>query len=1026
MRPHVLTIAAMGPYAHEVIVDFDELAHEGLFLIHGPTGSGKTSLLDALCFALYGEVPGDRGDRTLKSDHAPSDATPRVSLEFTAHGGRYLVIREPYHEAAKKRGTGTTTRNPTATLARLDAGHESTIATRPSEVKEEVRRLVGLTSTQFQQVILLPQGEFEAVLRGKPETREALLKTLFHTVGFEQLTDWLADQARDLRTRVAEERRRLAILADEARRRGADLSLPAPSGTGLDGEDDVNGDGAQPLFAATDTGVPDQSGLDRLAERAEQALQATDATLATADGDLLDSQATLDQLTSVTERWERRGRATVERECLQAAAAAIESSRGTLRRAEQADQIRPSLDEVATRAKAFRHAEAASHRELAHAEEARSSEDRAIGAVADLDLTALPPGPAVSAARHGIAVDLAGLEALRSTVEQATTARSAASGHRAEEARATQGVTAAAEELGALRTDVTTVGTEIAAAATARDRLDGLADAARSAMARAEAGARLAKVRPRLATAEAELLGCREAALTTRTSHLDLRVRYLDGIAAVLAGDLQPGSACQVCGSVEHPHPAEATADAVSPDEVDAAELAALAAQEAADARADVLADIRREEAAVLVAAGPTADDPATARAAAASAGRDHRAAADRARSLPDLLAHQGELEARAGQIESLLGAGTTAIETARVAAEHAESEVTAATTRLVAAIGADVDLLGAIDRLQELDAALAVLADRATVCDEARQALALAQERVTNDVAASPFSVEAEARAALLDSTARKALAAEIERHDRRFVTVLDTLGDPLLSDLPEERPDLEGCRARVVTAQQGKDRAVAHRSKVHGAHARIDQLAHEHRELLARLVPLESGAVLHEAVANRCAGKAAPKVSLQRWVLATYLEAICQHANRRLATITAGRYQLRVERDAAHGRAKAGLDLWVHDAHTGTERPVSTLSGGETFQASLALALGVADSVEARTGGVRLDALFVDEGFGSLDAESRQLAMDELDGLREGGRMVGLISHVGALRERIRVGIEVTPTDQGSTIRVGQIAAA
>lgn len=163
---------------------------------------------------------------------------------------------------------------------------------------------------------------------------------------------------------------------------------------------------------------------------------------------------------------------------------------------------------------------------------------------------------------------------------------------------------------------------------------------------------------------------------------------------------------------------------------------------------------------------------------------------------------------------------------------------------------------------------------------------------------------------------------------------------------------------------------------------------------------------------------------MALQRWVLGTYLQEVCRHANRRLATMTAGRYQLRVERTATRANAQAGLDLRVHDANTNQEREVSTLSGGETFQASLALALGVADSVEAHAGGVRLEVLFVDEGFGSLDPESLELALDELDGLRAGGRTVGLISHVGSLRERIRTGVEVTTGPGGSTVRVGEIA--
>ena len=177
---------------------------------------------------------------------------------------------------------------------------------------------------------------------------------------------------------------------------------------------------------------------------------------------------------------------------------------------------------------------------------------------------------------------------------------------------------------------------------------------------------------------------------------------------------------------------------------------------------------------------------------------------------------------------------------------------------------------------------------------------------------------------------------------------------------------------------------------------------------------------ASLLSAVADRCLGRSAPYISLQRWVLSTYLAEICRYANQRLELMTSGRYQLRLSDEGGRGGRNAGLGLRVLDAYTGEEREVSSLSGGETFQASLALALGVADTVQAHSGGVHLDALFIDEGFGSLDPDSLQLAMDELDRLRDGGRMIGVISHVGALKERIRAGIAISSSDRGSVARL------
>lgn len=456
------------------------------------------------------------------------------------------------------------------------------------------------------------------------------------------------------------------------------------------------------------------------------------------------------------------------------------------------------------------------------------------------------------------------------------------------------------------------------------------------------------------------------------------------------------------------------------------AEEASDAARAEADRCKEVVAELARLEAVEANAAGSAAADPEAAADHAANARHKWQVARELAASVAERQTTLARLSSRADELAALADAADVAAHQAEAGAEQLEATAVVLAQELAALLPPAIDPVAASQPLHALDAALVALAERAGSCDHARQAQEAAEARLAADLADSPFADVLQLRAALLTAAERRSLSARVEQHDLRWATVLDTLADPLLADLPDERPDALGAGAAVAAAQEVKDRAVDRRSRVHAAHARIDQLAIEHRELLATVVPLASDAVLHEAVANRCAGKAAPKVSLQRWVLATYLEAICEHANRRLATMTAGRYQLVVSRDGGHAGAKAGLDLTVHDAHTGTHRPVSDLSGGETFQASLALALGVADSVEARTGGVRLDALFIDEGFGTLDAEVLQLALDELDGLRAGGRMVGVISHVGALRERIRTGIEVTATDRGSSVRVGAVTAA
>ena len=241
-------------------VSFDRLSPEGVFLIHGTTGSGKTFLLDALCFALYGEVSGERNVRALRSDHAPATAVPRMTLEFSAGGHRYRVERSPAHTARKSRGEGTTEKAAQAALFRLGGAAPEPVASRTTEVSREVRDLVGLDADQFRQVILLPQGRFAEVLRAKAEEREALLKTLFDTVIYEQAATWLDERARAARLRSEEQLRGLKVLRAQAAREWH----PFASKPG-DGEESADQEPAHQ--GPSDQEPSDQDAMDRLLER---------------------------------------------------------------------------------------------------------------------------------------------------------------------------------------------------------------------------------------------------------------------------------------------------------------------------------------------------------------------------------------------------------------------------------------------------------------------------------------------------------------------------------------------------------------------------------------------------------------------------------------------------------------------------------------------------------------------------------------------------------------------------------------
>jgi exonuclease SbcC len=218
MKPHLLRLAALGPYAGEVEIDFDPLVAEGLFLIYGTTGAGKTFLLDALTFALYGEVAGARGNDTLKSDHADVSVTPWVELEFTSQGDRWKVYRTPRYLKPRQRGEGTDfiAQGATGSLWKMVGGEWTVVAEKPTEITSQVVEKLGLTASQFQQVVLLPQGKFEQVLRAGSTEREALLRSLFDTELYERASKWLEDQAKQRRIAVSKGQDQLDHLQAQA------------------------------------------------------------------------------------------------------------------------------------------------------------------------------------------------------------------------------------------------------------------------------------------------------------------------------------------------------------------------------------------------------------------------------------------------------------------------------------------------------------------------------------------------------------------------------------------------------------------------------------------------------------------------------------------------------------------------------------------------------------------------------------------------------------------------------------------
>lgn len=1022
MRPHRLTFCALGPYPGEVEIDFDKLLTDELFLIWGPTGGGKTFLLDALCFALYGKAPGER---PVPSDQRPPEVSPWVELEFSAQGNRWRIRRIPTHERAYRSGSGTTKEQASATLEQLvDDTWQPVSRKMKDEVNPRVEQLLGLTASQFQQVVLLPQGRFAKVLQSGSEEREKLLLTLFDTSIFESIAAWLDSEAKKRMDTAEDLEDELGALRNKAVERWREVT-PADEGDGSPDESHygacgVSADWREPGDSADTPWPADQAQFDDLVERAQSAANDAAAADEAADSRRRSADDELRHATQLAVHWDRRERLLQVRRELVDTEADINAKRKTLDLANAAEVLRQVLDDEKNRRAKLDQLAGKMSQHYA------TLQEKLAEAPSLPDDVAIPPAddPALPGRLAQIETQIAlHLDKLSEFAKDACTASQLESDAAAERESAAsyleqqQQLDSAAEEHDSERGNVEA---RLSEAKSAADRMSGLTDAAASARERAEAAASLQALLPELNSATETLRNTSEATISRRNEELGLRQRYLEGIAAVLAGELVDGSPCPVCGSAEHPTPAEPAEDAVSKEELEAASAAVNRA-----VQDEKLADNKRREISSRMdqmrgRAGDVADDPDRAASRAESADAELADTTELAGERPALQGALVDLRGKAESARRQSSAAATAAALAFSAAKTAAGAAESLRSNIRQSIG-DVDLDEALVSLRAVESYLSDLRTCVGNHASARTGLDVLAATVAAQLEESPFRSSDEARSALLASADRDELRREVEQHDKATRDTERDLRAAELQDLPDDRPDSDAAAEAATAANAAAKVAGEHHTHIASASVAIHGWAAEHQEMNDKYAQALEDAGLWTAVANRCGGRLPPKVSLQRWVLSAYLEQICEFANRRLSAMTSGRYQLSVHRDRERRNAKGGLGLRVHDAHTGAVREVSTLSGGETFQASLALALGVADVVTARTGGVRLEVLFVDEGFGTLDSEALQLAMDELDRLREGRRAVGLISHVAELRERIRTGIEVRPVDNGSEISVG-----
>lgn len=986
MRLHRLEIEGFGPFLARQIVDFDAFADDGIFLIAGRTGAGKSSILDAVCFALYGSVPRyEGGDKRLRSDHCEPDDPSEVVVVFSTGAGRYRVTRSPEYLRPAKRGGGLTKQNSAVQLDAFIDGGWVTLAAKEKRVADELDGIVQLSREQFLQVILLAQNRFARFLLADSKERQALLRRLFGTERFEDVQARFDERRRASENALAGAAARVDARIDEAERVVTDGELWGDAGVAP--EPASTAERIEALRAAL--GRAEYRVERRTAERddAEKALQAADAALTAVREDRAAQQ--------------ERDRARAALAQLDAEQPEIDEARRALDRARAAEALRATIA-AASRAESAR--DAAMVAESA----ARAAWDATGAELDEVSAETLEVWAAERTRESGAWARAAELEddrtALRSEIESAEAVVEAA----------TARVAAGDEQRTALPERLAELTAQRDRVRRSADRTDDLARALASAGARRDAAVEAARITGELESADRELAEASTVLAEAQTALAQLRRRRLDGFAGELATALVAGEPCSVCGSTEHPAPAVHT-DPVSAEDVERAERerdAAQSAERSAQARSAELTS--RLSAALAIADGLGVD---AAESGVTTAGDAHAAAVTAGAELAALDEQIAQTTAAAAALAQEREDAAAALAVAREALALLAQREQDAATQIADARGVFETVADRIAHVGGQAATARTLAS--ALIERARIEQEFAEAKSEQDAAltASDFDDATAARTAMRSAAEQEALDARVQAHrvqrekERALLLPLE------MRTLPEEPIDLAPAEQAAADARSAWKTATDAAGRVEAMTDQLRRLIDSAASEYARSAEQQADHEVLRGLADTVAGRAGNthKMSLETFVLAAELEEIVDAANRRLSDMSTGRYQLQHSDALASRGAASGLGIVVFDAFTGQTRPAQSLSGGETFLSSLALALGLAEVVTARAGGIQLDTLFIDEGFGSLDADTLEVAMRTLDELRSGGRTVGVISHVESMQEQIPAQVVVEQTPAG-----------
>ncbi len=942
LRPLKLIMSAFGPYAGSTEVEFTSLGERGLYLITGDTGAGKTTIFDAITFALYGEASGEiREASMLRSNYADEKTPTFVELSFVLGGKEYHVRRNPEYNRPKARGEGFTLQKSDAELTLPDGK----IITRQKDVNQQIVEILGIDRSQFTRIAMISQGDFRKLLFASTEERKKIFQKLFHTHLYQSLQEELK--------RISAQMRKEFEKASASLDQYAEGILCAPDDPLQDQVQKAREHQipvakiAELLKQLIDSDRMSESGLERREKDLSEKISSSDKTLTVA-AEQKKQKASL--ASAKAQQQHEIDRASACQEALK-----------------KAKLQQPKIEELTQKAADLK-AQILEYERL----------DELISEVTE-----------VSRKRSEYQRDLKykseKLESLQSTLQ------------------------AQKQELGSLQD----AGEQEAKLTAQRDKMQQRAEGLDGLQMEL---AHLHQIDKKLSKAQQEYRAMQETAEKSQSSYDHMRKAYLDEQAGILAQDLIDGQACPVCGATHHPHPANISTEAPTKEQLEQAEeLADQSAKEAGDASrkaGELRGRLEGQEQLVMKMASELLGDGCyDSMDTGLAVGNDFKKIAGSSIcAASDFSKIQEMLEVRQQKTKAAL--------------EALQEELKETAKRRKRRDELGLQIPGTETKIGQTEAALQEL-KAAGASLTAQQEAAEKQRDVLQEKLAYPDKSEAEAAIRNLVKE-QKALADDIagaeeacHESEKTLAALEATIAEAQRQLAEHDDVDFESEEKRRKSLADKMQVISSRRQEIHARVAANQTTLEKIKERQAQLEEVETRWRWVKALADTAGGTLAgkEKIMLETYVQMAYFDRIIARANVRFLVMSGGQYELRRRREAENNRSQSGLELDVVDHYNGSQRSVKTLSGGESFKASLSLALGLSDEIQASAGGIRLDTMFVDEGFGSLDEESLQQAMESLAGLADGNRLVGIISHVPELKQRIEKQILVRKDRSGGS---------